>query len=61
MLLDGRGWNGSLEEVTFRLIYSFNANLLSVCSVPVGPGDSEVAETGPLLDSDKAKCRILNR
>lgn len=49
VLLDGRGWNSSLEEITFQLIYSFNANLLSAHSVPVGPGDSEAAETGPRL------------
>lgn len=56
-----RGWNSSLEEVTFRLIYSFNVNLLTARSVLVGLGDSEVAETGPCSDSDKVKCGILNR
>lgn len=39
VLLDGRGWSGSLEEVTFQFIYSCNASLLSAYSALVGPGD----------------------
>lgn len=46
-LLDWRGRKHSLEEVSFHFIYSFNANLLSVRSVPAGPGDSEMTEIGP--------------
>lgn len=34
---------------------------MSARSVPAGPGDSEVTETGPCLDGDKVECGRLNR
>lgn len=59
-LWDGRGRSGSSDEVTLHFIYSWDANLLSARSVPAGPGDSEVTETGPCLAGDKVECGRLN-
>lgn len=44
-----------------HFIYSWDTNLLSARSVPAGPGDSEVTETGPRLAGDKEESGRLNR
>lgn len=57
-LLDRRGRSGSGEEVTFRFIYSFKANLLSTLLFLLA---LEMQRHWALPEDDKVDCRRINR